>query len=74
MVKKIHLQCRRLGFYPWVGKSPLEKEQLPNPVLLPGESHAQRSLAGYNPWGCKASDMTERLSLTLTHLYISPLP
>ena len=21
------------------------------PVFLPGESHGQRSLAGYNPWG-----------------------
>ena len=29
------------------------------PVLLPGESHEQRSLAGYNPWGYKESDMTE---------------
>ena len=24
--------------------------------------HGQRSLAGYNPWGCKESDMTEWLS------------
>ena len=29
------------------------------PVFLPGESHGQRSLAGYSPWGCKESDMTE---------------
>ena len=28
-------------------------------VYLPGESHGQRSLAGYSPWGCKESDMTE---------------
>ena len=34
----------------------------PTPVLLPGESHGQRSLAGYSPWGCKESDVTERLS------------
>ena len=25
----------------------------PPPVLLPGESLGQRSLAGYSPWGCK---------------------
>ena len=31
----------------------------PNPVSLPGESHGQRSLAGYSPWGHKQSDMTE---------------
>ena len=30
-------------------------------VLLPGESHAGRSLAGYSPWGRKESDTTERL-------------
>ena len=28
-------------------------------VLLPGKFHRQRSLAGYSPWGCKESDMTE---------------
>ena len=32
----------------------------PTPVLLPGESHGQRSLVGYSPWGCKESDTTER--------------
>ena len=31
----------------------------PTPVSLPGESHGQRSLMGYSPWGCKESDMTE---------------
>ena len=25
----------------------------------PGESHGQRSVVGYSPWGCKESDMTE---------------
>ena len=28
-------------------------------VLLSGESHGQRRLAGYRPWGCKESDMAE---------------
>ena len=32
------------------------------PVLLPGEPHGQRSLAGYRPRGCKGSDTTERLT------------
>ena len=27
------------------------REWLLTPVFLPGEFHAQRSLAGYNPWG-----------------------
>ena len=34
------------------------KWQLP-PGFLPGESHGQRSLAGYSPWGHKESDTTE---------------
>ena len=34
----------------------------PTPVLLPGESHGQRSLADYCLWGPKESDRTERLN------------
>ena len=37
--------CRRLRFDPW------RREQQPTPVLLLGESHGQRSLAG--SWGCR---------------------
>ena len=44
---------------PWVGKIPLRRAWQSTPVLLPGESHGQRSLAGYSPYGCKESDMTE---------------
>ena len=29
------------------------------PVFLPGKFHGQKSVAGYSPWGCKESDMTE---------------
>ena len=35
------------------------------PVILPGEFHGQRSLAGYSPWSCKESGMTEQLSLNI---------
>ena len=31
------------------------------PVLLPGKSPGWTSLVGYNPWGLKQSDTTERL-------------
>ena len=34
---------------PWVRKILWRREWLPTPVLLPGESHEQRSLAGYSP-------------------------
>ena len=37
---------------------PLEDE-MATPVFLPGESHGQRSLAGYSPYSCKELDMTE---------------
>ena len=30
-------------------------------MFLSGESHGQRSLVGYSPWGRKESDKTERL-------------
>ena len=33
----------------------------PTPVLLPGNSHRQRSLVGCSPWGRKESDTTDRL-------------
>ena len=31
------------------------------PAFWPGESHGQRSLAGYRPGGCKESDVAEWL-------------
>jgi len=39
----------RCGFDPWVGKIPWRREWQPTPVFLSGESHEQRSLAGYGP-------------------------
>ena len=30
--------------------------------ILPEESHEQRSLEGYSPWGCKGSDMSQLLN------------
>ena len=55
-------QCRRHkrhGFNPWVRKIPWRRAWQPTPVFLPGESHGQRSLAGYSPWDCEETDMTE---------------
>ena len=54
--KESACQCRRnktRGFNPWGGKMPWRREWLPTPVLLLGESHGQRSLKGYSPWGHK---------------------
>ena len=46
-----------------VREDPGRSEWQPTPIFLPGESHGQRSLAGYSPWGCKEWDTTERLTL-----------
>ena len=48
---------------PWVGKISWRRKWQPTPVFLPGESHGQRSLAGYSPQGHKESDTAEQLHL-----------
>ena len=52
-------------------EDPLEKGMPLTPVSLLGESHGQRSLAGYSPWGCKELDMTDQLSDQLSHSHVS---
>ena len=50
-------QCRRYRRYefdPWAWKIPWRRKLQPTPVLFPGESHGQRSLAGYSSWGYKS--------------------
>ena len=44
---------RRRGFHPWAGKMPWRRAWPPTPVFLPGDSHGQRSLVGYSPWGAR---------------------
>ena len=43
----------RRGFDPWIGKIAWRRKWQPTPIFLPGKSHGQRSLAGYNPWDHK---------------------
>ena len=62
--QRIHLQCRRPSFKPWVGKFPWRMKWQPTPVFLPGQAHGQRSLAGYSSWGHKQLEMTEQLTHT----------
>ena len=47
------------GSIPGLGRSPGGGRWQPTPVFLLGESHGQRILAGYSPWGCKELDMAE---------------
>ena len=53
---------RDTGLIPRLGGSPWSRKWQPTPVFLPGESHGQRSLGSYSPWGRRESDTTERLS------------
>ena len=55
-------ETQRCGFYPWVRKIPWRRKWQATPVILPGESHGQRSLVGYIVLGfAKELDTTERL-------------
>ena len=61
MVKSLPANAGDLGSIPWLGRSPgeghgnsLQYSCLENP-------HGQRRLAGYSPWGCRESDMTDIL-------------
>ena len=62
VVKEPTYNAGDLGLIHGLGRSsggghgnPLQYSCLENP-------HGQRSLTGYNPWGCKESDTTEQLS------------
>ena len=50
---------KRCRFSPWAWKIPWRRKWQPTPIFLPGESHGQRSLAGYSLWGLKELDTTE---------------
>ena len=52
-------RCRRHRFNPWVGKIPWRRKWQPTLVFLPAESHGQRSLVSYSPWGRQELDKTE---------------
>ena len=53
---------REVGLIPGLGRCCGGAHSNPLPEFLPGESHGQRSLVVYSPWGCKESDMTEGLT------------
>ena len=46
-----------LGRFPWT------------PIFLPGETHGQRSLVGYGPWGPKESDAERLILWEKTHSF-----
>ena len=64
--------CKRHGFNPWVRKIPWKRAPQPTSVLLPGESHGQRSLVDYSPQNCKELNTTKETEHTLTHYIWAP--
>jgi len=54
---------RRHGFYPWLEKIHWRRAWQPTPVFLPEETHGQRDLAGYSPWGAKSQTWLKRLNM-----------
>ena len=59
---------RDTGSIPGSGRFSWRRAWQPTPVFLPGESHGQRSLAGYNSWGRKELDLND---LAHMHIYIT---
>ena len=60
--KESACQFRSHWFHPWFGKIPWRSKWQPTPMFWSGESHGQRSLAGYSPWGHKEMDTTSQLN------------
>ena len=48
-----------LGSVPGSGRFPWRRKWQPAPAFLPGESHGQRSLAGYSPWVRKETRLSD---------------
>ena len=68
MVKNVPaMQMTWVRFLSW--EDPLEEGKATHSSILSEESHGQRSLVGYSPWGHKELDMTERLLLHLTLVF-----
>ena len=66
MVKNPPTNAGDVGSIPGFRKIPWKTEWKSILVFLLGESHRQRSLAGYSPCGCTELDTTEQLSMHIT--------
>ena len=58
---KGRLESKLLGEISITSDMQQRRQWHPTPVLLPGNSHGQRSLVGGSPWGHKESDTPEQL-------------
>ena len=53
------MQVQALG-----GEDPLEEDMATHSSILPRESHGQRKLVGYSPWGHSVVATHSRIKLT----------
>ena len=60
-------RCGRSGLVPWVGKIPWRMEWELTPVFLSAESHRQRSLVDYSPWGPQRAAHNSATTLSREH-------
>ena len=59
VVRNLPVNAGHMGSVSRSGRYPWRKKWQPAAVSLPGESHGQRSLAGYSPQGHTESDTAE---------------
>ena len=52
-------------------EDPSRRAWQPTPGFLPGESHGQRGLMGFSPWGHKESDATNTFTFTFRALRVA---
>ena len=71
--KELACQCRthkRCRLILLVRKIPWRRAWQPTPVFLPEESHGQKNLAGYSPWGPKETRLRDCIYMCLyTHTH-----
>ena len=69
--KESACNARDMGLDPWVRNIPWRRKCQPTSVLLPEESHEQRSLEGHSPWGPKETDTTDKCVHACAHTHIT---
>ena len=66
---RIHLQHRRLGFDPWVGKIPWRRAWQPTPVFLHGESPWTEEPGGLQPMKSQRAGHNWATKHSMAHFY-----
>ena len=59
VIKNLPANAGDIRDFPGSGRCPGGGNGNPLQLLLPGESHGQRNLVGYSPWGRRQSDTTK---------------